>query len=598
MEKRKVIVKDKTLLELAEDAYKGDVIDLKEVVEVDTTDLEKLIESGKEKVYEEKLAEFKKRIDAENELKIKDYESKFNLLKEQHESDLKIKSQEIDKGYADQIAELNNKIALINKEKDHDLESLKSEKQTEIDRLNTLIDNIKKDNEKSLVIKEQEVVKNYSEQISELKNQIDLLNESKQTEIDRLNTLIDNIRKVNEKSLVIKEQEVAKDYSDQIAELKKQIDLLNETKKSDIETIQSKNEAERSKLIAEKNEKYSKLEQDFNVLKAQYDSRLKQVKNDIENEYSLKIKDIEANNKIELANKDAELQKKDSDFELERIKIVDAQKEKYDALLKEKEDIINNLQRAKAAMNVKQTGNDLEAWCDNEVTSYMQNGLFNCTWEQDTKNVREEDESKGSKADYIFKVYASNEHLDNELLASVCMDMKDENPDSVNKKTNSDYYKQLDKNREKKNCKYALLVSNLEMDKPNILPIFKVREYENMYVVRPAYLMTFLNMIASLTTRFSELILSKEAEELELKSKFALLEEFEEIKKTYLDKPLESLEKAIADITKNTESISKAVRNIDEQCDKINRSYINQIIEKINNYELKLNRSIVKKLVD
>jgi len=178
------------------------------------------------------------------------------------------------------------------------------------------------------------------------------------------------------------------------------------------------------------------------------------------------------------------------------------------------------------------------------------------------------------------------------------MDMKDENPDSVNKKSNSDYYKQLDKNREKKNCKYAVLVSNLEMDKPNILPIFKVREYENMYVVRPAYLMTFLNMIASLTTRFSELILSKEAEELELKSKFALLEEFEEIKKTYLDKPLESLEKAIADITKNTESISKAVRNIDEQCDKINRSYINQINEKINKYELKLNRSVVKKLTD
>ena len=547
MEKRKVIVKDKTLLELAEDAYKGDVIDLKEVVEVDTSNLEKLIESGKEKVYEEKLAEFKKRIDAENELKIKNYESKINLLKEQHESDLKIKSQEIDKGYADQISELKNQIILINKEKDHDLESLKSEKQTEIDRLNTLIDNIKKDNEKSLVIKEQEVEKNYSNQISELK---------------------------------------------------KQIDLLNETKKFDIETIQSKNEAERSKLIAENNEKYSKLEQDFNLLKAQYDSQIKQVKNDIENEYSLKIKDIEANNKIELANKDAELQKKDSDFELERIKIVDAQKEKYDALLKEKEDIINNLQRAKAAMNVKQTGNDLEAWCDNEVKSYMQNGLSNCTWEQDTKNVREEDETKGSKADYIFKVYASNEHLDDELLASVCMDMKDENPDSVNKKTNSDYYKQLDKNREKKNCKYALLVSNLEMDKPNILPIFKVREYENMYVVRPAYLMTFLNMIASLTTRFSELILSKEAEELELKSKFALLEEFEEIKKTYLDKPLESLEKAIADITKNTESISKAVRNIDEQCDKINRSYINQIVEKINKYELKLNRSIVKKLVD
>ena len=246
-------------------------------------------------------------------------------------------------------------------------------------------------------------------------------------------------------------------------------------------------------------------------------------------------------------------------------------------------------------MNVKQTGEDLEVWCDNEVTSYMQNGLFNCTWIKDNKLVGDDDD-KRSKADYIFKVYASSKHEDNELLASVCLDMKDENPDSVNRKANADYYKQLEKNRERKNCRYSVLVSNLEMDKPNVLPIFKVREYENMYVVRPAYLMTFLNMIASLTTRFSELILSKEVEMLELKNKLDLLNEFEEIKKTYLDKPLESLEKSIEDITKNTDNIKKAVKNIDDQCDKINRTYINQIIEKISKYELKLNRGIVKKL--
>ncbi len=292
MEKRKVIVKDKTLLELAEDAYKGDVIDLKEVVEVDTSYLDMLIESGKEKAYEAKLAEFKKRVDAENELKIKEYESKINLLKEQHESDLKIKSQEIDKSYADQISDLKNQINLINEEKNHDIENLKTEKQTEIDRLNTLIQNIREDNAKSLVIKEQEVAKNYSEQISELKNELD---------------------------------------------------LLKETKKSEIESIKSKNDAERSKLISDNNEKYSKLEQEFNILKAQFDSQIRQVKNEMENEFSLKIKDIEANNKLALANKDAELQKKDSDFEVERIKIIDAQKEKYDVLLKEKEDVINNL---------------------------------------------------------------------------------------------------------------------------------------------------------------------------------------------------------------------------------------------------------------
>jgi hypothetical protein len=46
MKKVNVIVKEKTLLELAEPADKGDLIDLKEVVQVDTTYLDMLIESG------------------------------------------------------------------------------------------------------------------------------------------------------------------------------------------------------------------------------------------------------------------------------------------------------------------------------------------------------------------------------------------------------------------------------------------------------------------------------------------------------------------------------------------------------------------------
>ena len=544
MKKINVIVKDKTLLELAEDASKGDLIDLKEVATVDTSYLDMLIESGQDKHYESKLNDVKKALNAENELKIQELKAQIESINKQHDSELKLKAQEIDKSYSDRIASLNNQITRLNEEKKHDLDNLKSEKQAEI---------------------------------QELKNQIDTLKND------------------NKNALIIKEQEVAKAFNDTIAELKKQIELLKETKKSEIDSINSKNEADKNKLINEASQKYSELEQKYNIIMSQFESRINQVKLESEAEFNKKLSEIETNNKLALANKDAIIQKKDSEFEIAKLKALAEQKEVFDNTLKEKEEIINNLQRAKANMNVKQTGEDLEVWCDNEVTSYMQNGLFNCTWIKDNKLVGDDDD-KRSKADYIFKVYASSKHEDNELLASVCLDMKDENPDSVNRKANADYYKQLEKNRERKNCRYSVLVSNLEMDKPNVLPIFKVREYENMYVVRPAYLMTFLNMIASLTTRFSELILSKEVEMLELKNKLDLLNEFEEIKKTYLDKPLESLEKSIEDITKNTDNIKKAVKNIDDQCDKINRTYINQIIEKISKYELKLNRGIVKKL--
>ena len=82
---------------------------------------------------------------------------------------------------------------------------------------------------------------------------------------------------------------------------------------------------------------------------------------------------------VELEKKDNIIKNKELSFELEKNKELNKQKDEYEEKLKEKEDTINHLQRAKASMNVKQTGEDLEAWCDNEVTSYMQNGLFNCT---------------------------------------------------------------------------------------------------------------------------------------------------------------------------------------------------------------------------
>ncbi len=485
MKKIKVIVKDKTVLELIEDAKAGDLIDLKEVVEVDTSYLDAIIESGKDKVYASKLEEVKKTLNAENRV-----------------------------------------------------------------------------------------------------------------EINRLLSNIDLLKKENASALALKEKDVEQKYLDKIAELNKKIEVIESTKKSEMEALSNKNEFNLSKLRNEEDRRYSELNQKYQILLNQNKAQSEKLKLELETEYNKKINELVQKHNAEMSSKNLEFEKLKSSFKEDKDKALSEQKANFEETIKEKVEMINNLQRAKASMNVKQTGEDLEAWCDNEVNSYMQNGLFNCTWTKDNKAVKEEDEVKGSKADYILKVYASEKHNEDELITSVCMDMKDENPDSTKKKKNADYYKQLDKNREKKNCKYAILVSNLEMDKPNTLPIFKVREYGNMYVVRPAYLMVFLNMIVSLTTRFAELILSKEAEKKDLKNKLDLINKFDEIKKTYLDKPLELLEKNVEEIIKSSESIQKAAKNIDEQCEKINKSYITQINEKINKFDLKLTKEIIKHLPD
>ncbi len=454
MKKINVIVKEKTILELAEDASKGDVIDLKELVQVDTAYIDSIIESGQDKVYQSKLADVRRTLLAENQIVINKLEADIIRLNQQAEYNIKLKEKEMDSKYETQI-----------------------------------------------------------------------------------NT--------------IKKQEESK---------------------------------------------YQELEKKYNLLSVRLESELKQKELEIENKYSTELNKLRMEAVLLNSKKEVEIQEVKSKAELELSQALNEQKEKFKEELQTKEEIILNLQRQKASMNVKQTGEDLEAWCDNEVISYMQNGLFNCTWTKDNKVVKGEGEDKGSKADYIFKVYASEAHNEKELLTSVCLDMKDENPDSKIKQTNEHYYKKLEENRIKKDCKYAVLVSNLELAKPNVLPIFKVRDYENMYVVRPGYLMVFLNMIASLSTRFSELLLSKEHEMIELKSKLDLIEEFKKIKETYLDNPLEALEKQVTAILKSSETIRKASNEIDSACEKINNSYIKKIIDKIDTFEIKLNRAVIKKM--
>ncbi len=454
MKKINVIVKEKTILELAEDASKGDVIDLKELVQVDTAYIDSIIESGQDKVYQSKLADVRRTLLAENQIVISKLEADINRLNQQAEFNIKLKEKEMDSKYETQI-----------------------------------------------------------------------------------NT--------------IKKQEESK---------------------------------------------YQELEKKYNLLSVRLESELKQKELEIENKYSTELNKLRMEAVLLNSKKEVEIQEVKSKAELELSQALNEQKEKFKEELQTKEEIILNLQRQKASMNVKQTGEDLEAWCDNEVISYMQNGLFNCTWTKDNKVVKGEGEDKGSKADYIFKVYASEAHNEKELLTSVCLDMKDENPDSKIKQTNEHYYKKLEENRIKKDCKYAVLVSNLELAKPNVLPIFKVRDYENMYVVRPGYLMVFLNMIASLSTRFSDLLLSKEHEMIELKSKLDLIEEFKKIKETYLDNPLEALEKQVTAILKSSETIRKASNEIDSACEKINNSYIKKIIDKIDTFEIKLNRAVIKKM--
>ena len=384
MKKIKVLIQDKNTLKLIEPGETGDLIDLTEIYQLDTIALEKAIQEGKDQLYQQKLADYKKILQSE---------------------------------YVAEVNQLKNEIDKINEKAKQDLFNQKSQLSHEA------------------FVKQTELENNYKAQYQQLQAKYQSLENIQQTNLQN------------------KEYEVKQLFQDQIHTLQQQ--LLEE----------------KNKLVLEQNK-----------------------------------------------------------LKTEKLELEQTLKEKYEKQLAESQKMVEELRRYKSTLNVKRIGEDLETWCDNVVQSYMQNGLLNCTWTKDNRVVKEENEYKGTKADYIFRIYLNEKHQ--EELTSICLDMKSENPDSVNKKKNADYYATLDKNRNKKGCKYALLVSELEMDQANDLSIYKVQEYENMYVVRPSYLMVFLNMVTSLTTRFATLLTAKQQEELKLKDQLEIIQLFEDIKNT------------------------------------------------------------------
>ena len=481
MKKLNVIVRDKNTLVLEENGEKGDYIDLSTLNNVDFSQIEEIIEQGKDITYQKKISEA--------------------------------------------------------------LTSLETQKNLEIAKL-------KSDNENALQLLKSNLEMTHSEKIHQL-------TDDKTRQINELKEKISISEKTYNANLESEKQKLINEYQNKLNQQKNEYELQINTLNSQIKSLESNADI--------------KLENEKNKLAAQYENTISNLN------LKLQANQIEFNNKM-------------NEIKLANDKVLQEKTEQ----IKEAEDKYNTLARRKSEFNVKQIGEDLESWCNNEMVSYMQNGFTNCRWNKDNEVVKNEDEFKGSKADFIFKIYASDQCLDEELLTSVCLDMKDEDPNSKNKKKNSDYYKDLDKNRTKKNCKYAVLVSNLELDKPNDLPIMKVREYEDMYVVRPSYMVTFLNMVVSLTNKFKNLLLSDIKAREELKSQEELMEEFARLKETYLDKPLESLRKNIDELSSSNESIIKSARKIEDIIEKIKKSYLESIDAKISKFDISINKAYRK----
>ena len=139
----------------------------------------------------------------------------------------------------------------------------------------------------------------------------------------------------------------------------------------------------------------------------------------------------------------------------------------------------------KVRQSTKMLGESLEQHC---MTVFRQHRdeFPNAYFEKDNEVV------EGTKGDFVFR-----ENTDDGLeILSIMFEMKNEADDTVRKHRNEDFLAKLDRDRQKKNCEYAVLVTTLEPnDEVYNEGIVAAYQYEKMFIVRPQFFLTMIRVL-------------------------------------------------------------------------------------------------------
>ena len=204
-----------------------------------------------------------------------------------------------------------------------------------------------------------------------------------------------------------------------------------------------------------------------------------------------KLSGMETNKGLELENALAKARENAATALRKKEEELSARQEAFNREKEALEGQVEYYKNFKSKRSVKLLGEDLEQHCYNLYVQTLAPVLTDATFEKDNEAVREEGETKGTKGDFILRARRGDvEYL------SVMFEMKNEGEESSTKHRNADFFDKLDKDRRKKSCDYAVLVSMLEMD--NDLyngGIVAVPGYEKMYVVRPDNFITIINLL-------------------------------------------------------------------------------------------------------
>lgn len=246
-------------------------------------------------------------------------------------------------------------------------------------------------------------------------------------------------------------------------------------------------------------------------------------------------------------------------------------------LLQHKDEEIERLRDMKAKLSTKMVGESLEQHCEMEFNKIRAYAFPKAEFEKDNKAV------DGTKGDYIFREYDGDVEI-----VSIMFEMKNESDTTATKHKNADFFAKLDKDRQKKNCEYAILVSLLESDNDYYNQgIVEVTGYPKMYVIRPQFFIPMIGLLrnmalASLSDK-QELAALKERD-FDITNFETKLEEFKEgfgrnyeIASKKFHKAIEEIDKSIKHLTAIKENLISSENNLRLANDKAERLTVKRL---------------------
>ena len=248
------------------------------------------------------------------------------------------------------------------------------------------------------------------------------------------------------------------------------------------------------KALAEKREAELKLiKADQEKTAAEKDREIARLNAKLENsetEKKLAMTEAVQQKDAELAEKNEEITRLRSELQLQKQEgELQAQslKNEYSGMLKLKDEQIEQLKDFKAKQSTKMVGESLERHCSDEFNKIRMTAFPNAYFEKDNEAV------ENTKGDFIFRESDEN----GTEFISIMFEMKNESDTTATKHKNEDFFDKLDKDRKKKKCEYAVLVSTLEADSElyNSGIVDVSYRHEKMYVVRPQMFITIITLL-------------------------------------------------------------------------------------------------------